>query len=44
MQGSTGTCGLTGEKWRAQGDNFRAFLGDLVAALPQIDLSGELSP
>lgn len=25
------------EEWRAQGDDFRTFLGDFVAALPQIE-------
>jgi hypothetical protein len=25
------------KKWRAQGDDFRTFVGDFVAALPQVD-------
>jgi hypothetical protein len=31
------------KKWRAQGDDFRTFLGDFVAALPQIDFPVGLS-
>jgi hypothetical protein len=27
----------TGNKWRAQGNDLRTFLGDFVAALPQIE-------
>jgi len=30
-------------KWRAQGDDFRTFLGDFVAALPQIELPSGLN-
>ena len=28
----------SGELWRAQGDDFRTFLCDFVAALPHIEL------
>jgi len=31
------------EKWRAQGDDFRTFLGDFVAALPKIVFPAELN-
>jgi hypothetical protein len=31
------------EKWRAQGDDFRTFLGDFVASLPQFNISSALS-
>jgi hypothetical protein len=30
-------------KWRAQGDDLRTFLGDFVAALPQIEFPAGLS-
>ena len=30
-------------KWRAQGDDYRTFLGDFVASLPQFDFLGALS-
>lgn len=30
-------------KWCAQGDDFRTFLGDFVAALPQIEFPAELN-
>jgi hypothetical protein len=39
-------CDAFGErrfKWRAQGDDFRTFLSDLVAVLPQIELPAGLS-
>ena len=38
-------CRRTGpkKKWRAQGDDFRIFLDDFVAALPQFELSHALS-
>ncbi len=29
-------------EWRAQGDDFRTFLGDFVAALPQIEFQAGL--
>jgi hypothetical protein len=35
--------GRTIEEWRAQGDDFRTFLVDFVAALPQREVSGELN-
>jgi len=31
---------MGGSKWRAQGDDFRTFLADFVAALPHIDFTG----
>jgi hypothetical protein len=31
------------EKWRAQGDDHRTFLADLVSFLPQIDFAVGLS-
>jgi hypothetical protein len=30
------------ERWCAQGDDFRTFLGDFVAGLPQIELASGL--
>ena len=32
------------EGWRAQGDDFRTFLGEFVARLPQIEFPVGLSP
>ena len=33
----------TAMKWRALGDDFRTFLGEFVAALPQIDFPAGLT-
>jgi hypothetical protein len=32
-----------GKNWRAQGDDLRTFLGDFVAALPQIEFPAGLN-
>jgi len=29
------------EEWRAQGDDFRTFLGEFVSALPQVETPAE---
>ena len=39
---SFGLNGIQG-KWRAQGDDFRTFLADFVAALPQVEFPSGLS-